>query len=186
MSEWPRFPVEHRRLWGHFKTSVQQCYQAPEFLLLSISHHYSSGADCRQGPLRQTVFCCILMCANQLNAGPSIHPRYCFSTADTHMLPSAGAPRHVWESREAPREVTSKERESNWICGWIEHFAVKFCGLFQSPVRIGGWAVCTFTGVPVRRSEAETSIYPSHDALLLSKCTRESVDLWGLVGPVGI
>ena len=41
-------------------------------------------------------------------------------------------------------------------------------------------------GVPVRRSEAETSIYPSHDALLLSKCTRESVDLWGLVGPVGI
>ena len=29
-------------------------------------------------------------------------------------------------------------------------------------------------------------IYPSHDALLLPKCTRESVDLWGLGGPMGI
>ena len=117
MSEWPRFPVEHRRRWGHFKTSAQQCYQAAEFLLLSVSHHYSSGADCRRGPLRQTVFCCILMCANQLNAGPSIHPRYCFSTADAHVLPSAGAPRHVWESREVPREVTSKEKGTESVGG---------------------------------------------------------------------
>lgn len=117
MNEWPRFIVEHRRRWGHFKTSAQQCYQAPEFLLLSLSHHYSSGADCRRGPLRQTVFCCILMCANQLNAGPSIHLRYCFSTAGARVLASAGTPRHVWENREAPREVTSKEKGTESVGG---------------------------------------------------------------------
>ena len=64
-----------------------------------------------------TVFCCILMCANQLKAGPSIHLRYCFSTAGARVLASAGTPRHVWENREAPREVTSKEKGTESVGG---------------------------------------------------------------------
>ena len=114
LKEWmAAVPCRMQATWGHFKPSAQQCYQAAELLLLSVSHHYSSGAKCRRRPLRQAVFCCILMCASQLNAGPSIRFRSCLSTADARMLPSAGAPRGAWESREAPQEVTSKERERN-------------------------------------------------------------------------
>lgn len=57
--EWLLFPAKCWRLQGHFKSSVGQCYQAAESLLVSVSRHYSSWADCRRGLWWQIHHCVV-------------------------------------------------------------------------------------------------------------------------------